>query len=332
MNKVLVIILFFAFSGIWAQEPFGLKSQEYYKPLEKKYQNWLHIKAIDKYLMVTGSDTLDGFLTFYLQIIPTTDDSAFVVWETLRKKFSQLHGFSLEEWLFKNFISTVKTRPELANLQISSRKPDGSDGDFYRGIYFENKQIKVIERNGKAKNFNPQEIVSFLSGFRSLKPTKLLVRNTKYKLKVQGNYGKQKVYDKITEYAENRFRKKLPDFQHNFYIDRSSSDILYFEVRNVKSEVFADEDNNFIAEFISWFSGTQVDWRTIEELHFSIKYIPVGNSRSFILEFDIDGRYGSGFHGINQWEKMFDMEKDFDPKLERYQQQFAQDVYNYLMK
>jgi len=333
MSKILIFLLLFFTTSIVAQERYPLKSAEFYKPLEKVYQDWLETKSLDKYFSVVGSDTLDGFLTFYLQFKVTTDDSAYFLWENLKQNFQGLHGFPIEEWLFKNYISIVKTNPKYTNLQLYSKNKEGGYGQFYRGIYFKDKTIKTIERNGTAKYIDPKNLAANFSAMRAIRPTKLLVRNTKYKLKVNNTkYTKSKVYDKITNFAKSKYIKKLENPKRDFYIDNSRSDILYFEIRNLKGEVFADEDNNFIAEFITWFSDTKVDWRTIEELHFNIKFIPIGSSRNFILEFDIDGRYGSGFHGINDWEKMFDMEKDFDPKLERYQQQFANEVYDYLTK
>ncbi len=336
MKSKRVAFLFFfilIFSFVEAQQDFGLKSEAYYKVFEKEYQQWLIDKKLDKYLKVTGSDTKDSLLTFYLGFTKTSDDSALFIWKMLKQDFAVTHDYSLEEWLYKSMISLVRINPNYANLQLYSTLSNGERGTFYRAIYYTDKKINIVERDGGAENFNAVDLSSSVSKLRSLHPTKLSFQRTKYRLNLKNtSRSKRKVFAKIIEYSKQKYKNKVSDFSRDFYVDYSRQDMLYFEVRNLKGEVFSDEDNNFVAEFVSWFLDEDIDWRTIEELHFNIKYIPDRSAQRFTLEFDIKGKYGSGFHNNHEWEKMFDMEKDFDPKLERYQKQFANEIFDYLSK
>ena len=319
---------------IWAQEKYTLQNDEFYKEKAKEYQTWLKDKNYDRFLSLTGVDTDAGILTFYLGFNKSTDDSARVIWETVKTNFDANHSYRFEEWLYKSMISIVQLNPKFANIQVYSSLANGERGEFYRAIYYipESKEIKVVERNGNSNNYNSIQLSSAVSKLRSLNPTQMNMNvGTKYKFDLKDVAGtQQKVYETIAQHAKSKFELLVPDFSRDFYIDNSKTSILYFEVRNLRGQVFSEEENHFVAEFINWFVDDPVNWITYEELHFYIKYIPDKSYNSFTLEFDIKGKYGSGFHGINDWEKMSDMEKDFDPKLERYQKQFANEVYQIL--
>ncbi len=329
----LIIVTLVQINFIFAQEKYALQSEEYYIEKSKEYQNWLVEKGLDRYFNLVSSDTTDGHLTFLLGFGENSDDSARINWETAKSIFESNHEYTFEEWLYKSMISVVQLHPKFANIQAYTINSAGKRGKFYRAIYYDEttKEIKVLVRNGST-NFDPTKLLANTSALRSLNPTQMNMQGaSKLKLDLK-NVSKSKsvIFDEIADFSKNKYKLKVPNVAKDFYRDNSKTEILYFEVRNLRGEVFSEDENNFVADFISWFSTEKVDWRTLEELHYIVKYIPASDFKSFSLEFDIKGRYGSGFHGINEWEKMFDMEKDFDPKLERYQKAFANEIFEYL--
>ncbi|MCK5538430.1 MAG: hypothetical protein KAI79_16505 [Bacteroidales bacterium] len=330
----LKLILFFLFLSTFSySQSFDLKEAEHYKNLAPKYELWLQQTGIDEYLKIDGTDTDGGKLSLYLVFKFAGNDSARVAWDTLKTQFVSKHNFSLEEQLYRSMISIMRVNPNFANLQIYSIDKNGETGCFYRGIYYNAEQKKVEWEEENCMASMPKNIDL---GADELKGADLLKFVNKNNTIVDHAAMQKLVYAKIVAFAKIEFENKISK-PSDFYHDKTQKSILYFEVKNLRAEVFENETNSFISESINWFSDitgfseTKSDWRTIEELHFYIRYINSSDNKSFTIEIDIKGHYGSGFHDIMQWKQMYDMEKDFDPELLDYQSKFANKVYELII-
>jgi hypothetical protein len=327
MKPVYIFILLLFSQSIFAQT-YDLKSADVYKNLEPKYEEWLLISGLGQYLKVTGSDTEDGKLSLYLGFRFLGNDSATVAWDSLKTNFIAINNFPIEEHLYRSMINIMKINPEYANLQIYSNDANGNVGCFYRGIYYDKaeKQIKWEEQN--CMSSKPDNIVLELDEIKKGKLMKFVNKNET----INNQLMQKAVYEKILAYSKEKYSKKIssPD---DFTYDITNPNVLTFKVKELRSEVFADETNSFVAETVNWFGAitgfatTKEDWRTIEELHFTIRYLAASDNKSFTVDINIDGRYGSGFHEIKKWNQMYDMEKDFDYELLEYQNNFANKIY-----
>ncbi len=327
-HRLLILLLGFGLTSFG--QDYGLKDDAYYKTLEPVYQRWLQKSGLAQFLKVAGSDTEDGLFSLYLGFTCLGNDSAVVAWNTMKAEFDAAHEFTIETQLYRSMVSIMRINPALANLQIYSTDLNGQEGCFYRGLYYDEttKAVGIDEQN--CMSAVPHEL-QFTH--EELKSSQLVKFNTAAEIDHEKN--KQLVFAKILQMAQNEYKAKVQ--KGDFFHDKTKKSVLYFEVKNLRAEVFAEEENSFVAETMNWFGSitgfgeTKNDWRTIEELHFYIQYVPSADKRSFDLEVDIKGKYGSGYHQINQWNRMIDMQRDFDPLLEDYQTKFANKIYELII-
>jgi len=320
MRTFLITALLVSCISTFAQD-YSLKNANYYKNLEAEYQLWLDETGYGNALFVHSTDVENGLLSLYLSFNYIGNDSAYVVWNKLNADFETQQNYPFIEFLYRNMIRIMKTNPEFANIQVFSRDANNEFGCFLRAAQY-NKADKSIE----TVDSDCQSAVENLE----LDPDDLKKSSLVLNLK-NVKESKDKVYAKILDFAKAKYAKKIKS-EKDFFHDNTKKSELYFEVRKINKEIFSEEENHILAEMINWFKDEPLDWRTNEELHFTIKFYPSEDQKSYSLDIKLEARYGSGFHEIKEWNKMTDFTKIYDYEQVKYLKEFKSELYKLLTK
>lgn len=139
----------------------------------------------------------------------------------------------------------------------------------------------------------------------------------------QQKFDRKTVYEKIHSYAKQKYERKTCDQRNPKLRLLESEGVLRFEITDLCREVLTDEANPLLCKILRNF-GYDCNWVKRELLIFTViqRETPTG----FQLHLEIDGKYGSGFYENVRRGGYLSMEIDFDDYLERYADQFKEEI------
>ncbi|MDX1943595.1 MAG: hypothetical protein SFU99_23715 [Saprospiraceae bacterium] len=311
------IIAFFIFSllaatALHAQIEDLTKDSEFFEKQKIEYQRWLDHSGLGSTLKVHAIEVKPQQLSLYLAFPYQDIDSIMVAWRTLKSAFEKERPLTLEQELFYKMVHLMEVRQSLANVQIYDTYDLRKEPLFSRAIYFKNDSVNVDASNPKSKirevNIKPDD-------FSDMRRMSVQSFNQKFNRKM--------VYDKIHTYAKQKYERKTCD-QRNPQLRLLESDgILRFEIIDLCREVLTDEANPLLCKILRKV-GYDCNWVKRELLTFTV--IQRETSTGFQLSIEIDGKYGSGFYENVRRGGYLSMEIDFDDYLERYADQFKEEI------
>lgn len=293
-----------------------------YRSLSNQYQKWLGSAGFGKALNVSKVERKEGMLYFYLDFKFERIDSTVAAWEQLKQKFNKHHGFDMEEQLFYTACNVFKVPPYQLNLIVRNKDRDER---FYYKLSYDRINRKIILKQPPL-------------GFRSAKmvvdvgtvKNRSLIISTNYDLK-----SREAIYNAILKMAKASYIDKID--QHNkksnsevayFRYLPGNDEVLQFSVVGLRQEILRAEDNIWIAKMLNWISGTRdYDWRKVENIQFTIS-CKIISRRKMRIDCDIEGRYGSGYYETTEWQKCIPMEPEFGWYIQKYNDDFKNQIYD----
>lgn len=139
MNKQKIEILILGFlmigNSIFAQNIDSVKIE---------YSDWLKYKGLDKVFKVHTIEKQNKTLLLYLSFVYNDRDSIFSIWKSCNDEFSEKHDYSLNDLLFKTFVSISHKKPQLLNIQIYDTYDLSVEPCFYYKINWNNDTKQVV--------------------------------------------------------------------------------------------------------------------------------------------------------------------------------------------
>ncbi|MCB9274807.1 MAG: hypothetical protein H6564_12260 [Lewinellaceae bacterium] len=285
------------------------------------YQRWLNQSGLGPMLQVEGLSIKEDRISLYLSF-PSSDIN-FVVrsWESLKQNFEAERPITLEQQLFYKMISLMEVRQSMADVQIYDTYDLRREPLFFRGIYFEDGQVKVEENNPKSKI---EEVPIFPANLRGMKDMS--------EAEIREAFSREAVYEKVLEYARGRYGKAKCEQRYPMVRVLENGAVLRFEVEDLCREVLTDEANPLLARILNSCCGLNYNWVKRELLNFIITYREFPDGKGFILTIEIDGKYGSGIYDKVRRGGYLSMEVDFDDYLERYADSFKEAIRKAILK
>jgi len=280
------------------------------------YQQWLENSGLDKVLRIfsanEGTERFDLYLAFQYDDI----DSIRIIWETLKKEIEEKGNTSLEQQLFYKMITIFEVPQSNASVQIYDTYDLRIEPSFFRGIRFENGQVKVEQSNPKYAN-RGFDIPQFdLSGLNVLPATEI-PRPLK----------RQEVYEKILRYVKEKYGGKQCAGQSPDISLLENSQLLRLEVKNTCQSIFTEDARPSICRVLKSLN-LDCKWADQELLTFLFSYTPT--ERGFELTMELDGKYGPQRYETLPRGSYRSMEPDFSSYLEDYADSFLAELREYL--
>jgi hypothetical protein len=288
------------------------RDMDFFQNQKAAYQRWLDHAGLGATLRVYELDVKPQRISLYLAFAYQDIDSVIVAWTQLKAAFEKTRPLSLEQELFYKMTQMMEVRQSLADVQIYDTYDLRKEPLFSRAIYFEDGRVQVQESNPKSKI---REIAIRPASFAKMK--KMTQEN------IRQEYDRKAVYDKIYEYAQKRYEKKVCEQRYPKVLLLESDESLRFEVEDLCREVLTHEANPALCGILSAI-GYDCNWVKRELLTFTIVYKE--SSDGFRLSIEIDGKYGSGFYSNVRRGGYLNMEIDFDSYLERYADKFKEEI------
>lgn len=206
----------------------------------------------------------------------------------------------------------MEVRQSAADVQIYDTCDLRKEPLFFRGIHFEDGEVKVEQSNPKSKIRKVQLAPANMSGMKKMSVEEFKKR-----------FNKVTVYQNIYEYAQRRFEKEVCEEREPKVRLLENNEVLRFEVLDLCREVLTDEANPLLCRLLSNL-GYDCNWVKRELLTFIVVHEETGDG--FQLSIEIDGKYGSGLYEHVRRGGYLSMEIDFDDYLERYADTFKEDL------
>ncbi len=288
------------------------RDTKFFEKQKTEYQRWLDHAGFGSVLKVHAIEVEPQQLSLYLAFPYEDVDSILVAWQELKTAFEKKRPITLEQELFYKMVHMMEIRQALASVQIYDTYDLRKEPLFSRAIYFEKDSVKVEASNPKSKI---REIIIKLEDFKEMK--KMSVEA------FQKQFDRQTVYDKIYQYSKQKYERKTCDQRYPKLRLLENGDVLRFEINDLCREVLEDEANPRLCQILRGF-GYDCNWVKRELLTFRV--IHREEARGFGLYIEIDGKYGSGFYENVRRGGYLSMEIDFDDYLERYADQFKEEI------
>jgi hypothetical protein len=279
------------------------------------YQRWLDSSGLGEVLHVETIDVQEQQLSLYLGFAYNDIDSIVRSWEMLKTEFEAVKATTLEQQLFYKAVNLMEIRQSRVDVQIYDTYDLRKEPLFFRGIYFEDGEVKVEESNPRAKI---REVIFETSDFPE--------RGAKGSFRK--DYGAQKVFEIIYQYARKKYgAQNCSDRKAEVVPLERSKKTLRFEVVNLCLEVLKDE--GVVCPMMRRL-GIDCNWAKRELLTFTITYTETTNG--FQLNITLDGKYGSALYENVRRGGYMNMEFDFDEELDRYADQFKEELRMEILK
>ncbi|MCG8327670.1 MAG: hypothetical protein MI974_08295 [Chitinophagales bacterium] len=309
------IIIFLSSQAVTAQIEDLREDAEFFYKQKDIYQRWLDTSGIGKVLHVETIDVKEQQLSLYLGFAYSDIDSIVRAWEMLKRAFETERAITLEQQLFYKAVNLMEVRQSLVDVQVYDTYDLRKEPLFFRGIYFEGGEVKVEASNPKSKI---REVEFEASDFP--------------KRGAEGNFRKdysaQKVFEIIYQYAQDKYgAQKCPDRKAKVVPLERSKKTLRFEVVNLCLEVLKDEG---VVCPIMRRLGIDCNWAKRELLTFTITFTET--TGGFQLNIMLDGKYGSALYENIRRGGYMNMEFDFDEELDRYADQFKEELRAEILK
>lgn len=309
------------FSAATAQIEDLTQDTAFFNQQKAIYQRWLDHSGLGSVLHVEALKVEQGHLSLYLGF-PYADIGYIVQsWEMLKEEFEAERPLSLEQQLFYKMVNLMEVRQSLADVQVYDTYDLRREPLFFRGIYFEDGQVKVEASNPKSKI---EEVTLSPANFKGMKSmTEVQFREA---------FSREAVYEKILDYARNRYKRTYCEQRYPVVRELESGTVLRFEVEDLCREVLTDEANPILARILNGCCGQNYNWVKRELLSFLITYRELPGKEGFQLTIEIDGKYGSGLYEKVRRGGYLSMEVDFDDYLERYADSYREEVKKVILK
>jgi hypothetical protein len=273
------------------------------------YQRWLDQAGFGEVLHVKDIDVEEQRISLYLGFEFHDIDSIVRGWEVLKADFEASHAITLEQQLFYKATSLMEVRQSRIDVQIYDTYDLRKEPLFFRGIYFEDGEVKVEASNPRAKI---REVFFDASDFQE--------RGAKGDF--QKDYDARRVFELIYEYATDKYgNPNCPDRKAKVVPLERSKRTLRFEVVDLCLEVLQDE--GVLCPMLRRM-GFECNWAKRELLTFTITHIETTDG--FQLNITLDGKYGPSIYENVRRGGYMNMEFDFDEELDRYADQFKEEI------
>lgn len=320
--QTLLLSLFFLAIGtqVQAQVEDLTQDRNFFQKQSAVYQKWLDHTGIGKVLRVRELEVERQELRLYLEFRYSDIDSIMSAWNELKQAYEALNPISLEQELFYKMVNLMELRQSLGTVLIFDTYDYREEPLFMRAIYFDNGRVQVTENNPKSK------IREF-----AILPGKGLQGKMKQQAiaEFKRRNTKEEVFRKIFEGVKQQLEQNTCEGRQPQVRLVESDDVLRFEAVDLCRVVLTESADPLLARLLNTF-GLEVNWVKREKLYFRITYaeLPEG----FALKVVIDGRYGSGIHSEVGRNGYYNMEIEFDDYLERYADQFKQQLQRIVLK
>jgi len=294
---------------------------EFFNNQKETYQRWLDHSGLGKILHVETIDVKEQRLSLYLGFPYNDIDSIAQAWEALKREFETQRPITLEQQLFYKAVNLMEVRQSLVDVQIYDTYDLRKEPLFFRGIYFEDGEVKVEESNPKSKI---KEVSINPANFKGMKGMS--------EVQFREAFNREAVYEKVLEYARNRYSKTGCDDRNPKVRVLENEEVLRFEVEDLCREVLTDEANPLLARILNSCCGQNYNWVKRELLSFIVTHRVLPDGKGFQLTIEIDGKYGSGIYEKVRRGGYLSMEVDFDDYLEGYADSFREDLKKIILK
>jgi hypothetical protein len=304
-----LVILFLSPQALTAQIGDLREDTVFFNQQQNEYQRWLDSSGLGKILQVEAIDVQEQHLSLYLGFAYNDIDSIVRAWDMLKSTFETERAITLEQQLFYKAVSMMEVRQSRVDVQLYDTYDLRKEPLFFRGIYFEDEEVKVEVSNPKSKIRDIEfEASDFPS--RGAKDT------------FQKDYSAKKVFEIIYQYVQQKYgTQNCPDRKAKVVLLERSKKTLRFEVVNLCLEVLKDE--GVVCPTLRML-GIECNWAKRELLTFTITYTETTNG--FQLNIILDGKYGSALYENVRRGGYMNMEFDFDGELDRYADQFKEEL------
>lgn len=281
------------------------------------YQQWLDSKGLGQVLEVHETSVDNDTLSVYLRFRYLDSDSASVAWDLLQQKYFAAHGDSVERALFFAMLHTMQVSPKQANVQIYDTYDLDKTPCLFVGMRWYYGRFEITEsmcrsQSGKAKVFLEDLPTSEKVLFEKGDQGSLSLRKRR-----------QRIFDKVETFTRGYFGKP-EDFR---VLSSSNAEKLKIEIQDIRGYVLEQEGNSYFCYFWNWLMGEGCDHRARERIELSFTFKET--DKSFTLEGELTGFYGSGAVSELKKDGYRSMEPEFTTYFETFTQAFFRDMENY---
>jgi hypothetical protein len=318
MKKLLFIILtVFFVTGLSAQK---LKQLSDYQAKLPQYNDWLEEQGLDQVLEFYEIEIENDTLEIYMAFAEEKTSWAISAWQEMKNGFEKMKRYSFEEYLFFNTMAIFKAPITQSNIRIYNSFKTGRQC-YSIGIWFDTKDSSVVHEEKNPCKAMMEDIQVDLEDLKNIKNVEIDLDNEKI--------SRENVYKKVLNMARNYYKKKVPDFENDFFCDYSIHEtVLEFEVKNLRKEILY-EDDDWICGAIKWlYKDFNCDLRKKEYIRVKVEYKNSGNSA--IINCTVDGRYASSSTNRMIWDRCNPMEPEFEQYVTRYAKKLKKMIQNEL--
>lgn len=290
----------------------------FFRQQKLEYQRWLDQTGMGKTLKVQALKVTSDDVSLYLGFHATELDEIVNAWDTLKVAYETQGGMTLEEQLFFRLVSFMGLRQEAASIQIYDTYDLSLDPLFFRGIYYDEGQIRVDVNNPKSQIRDIKINYTDVSGAKKSS-----------KAEFSRQYTRDYVFDRVMAFAVEKYGRPKCEGRNPKVKRLPNEDHLRFQVSDLCKEVLVDEQNPVVCRWLKTL-GYNCTWIKRELLTFTVIYIPTESG--FQLNITLEGKVGSGYYDDIRRDAYMDMETDFKSYLEDYADQIALEIKDYLRR
>lgn len=302
----LVFLLLALTSPLRAQKEDLAKDTAFFNQQARLYQRWLEHNGLGKTLRVKTVEVESQQIALYLAFPTENADSVSASWAQLQKDYAaQNTGMSLEQELFYKMLHMMEVRQSAANVQLYDTYDNRKEPCFYRGIYVKDGVFQIDTGGCRSKRLDVYITPGDLGGAK------------KHSVETfQKQFTQQYVFDKIHQYAKQRYEKKTCENRNpTVSPPQIDGNMMRFDVIDLCKEVLKDEQNNGVCSFLSKYLKP-CNWIKREKL--TLTFIYQTKDNGFWLKCEVEGKVGSGYYDQVPRGGYLDMEIDFDGYLTDY--------------
>lgn len=303
-----------------AQQEDLIKDKTFFEEQAKAYNQWLQSTGLGSLLSVKEIEVESNALSIYLAF--PDEEINFVVnaWRSLKNNFEANEPITLEQHLFYKALHYMQVDQEQLDVQLYNTYDSAETPLFFRGIYFADGKVKVVEDN-------PKSVIREVSIPKP--PLTSNSNGTEFQLK-QG-LSKELVFRKILQQANNFYSKddKKVDGRIPVFSPLGKLDQLRFEISDLTGEVVTDQRRSYFCSLIRRLDYP-CNWSPREVLTYTISYEDKGDALA--LKIEIDGRVGSGVYANARRRSYISLDVEHYPQLEAYAEQMRELVYSWLIQ
>ena len=287
---------------------------------------WLTESGLSPSLSVHDIIPKEGFDLLRLQLHPNDPDIAVQVWNTLKEDFEKSNSFTISEYLFYEYLHTVKKNPSDLAIQIRENYNENETACAELLIYFDKESLDVKTVKNFCKSL-PETSFEFDLPEINAGRVDMDLR--------QFRQSRHQTYLSIIDFTRELYRKGGLNGTAPVTANANSyfrgQENLMIEIPGMKKEVLTDLDENWFCQVLQWLrhDDSACDFSAWEYIRLEFSYtVPEENTAR--LSCMIEGRYSSGIYDEVIWDKANNMEPDLAPYLKPYLDRYMQQLYKYL--